>query len=180
MRLEAQEWGFLPSMGVEFYNEILKGTSESKWGFGTVCIDCEERILGFIYAATDLQKYYKDILLRRGIKLAFWALIRLLKQPKLIWGLLKYFRYPAIVPYNYIKAEWLTMVVRKESRNKGIAKKLTLSLIDEYRRRGVRQFRSTVASNNKIICMIHDRFGFQPLGTFELNGERINMYVYNL
>jgi GNAT superfamily N-acetyltransferase len=180
IRFEAQEWGFLSSMGVEFYSKILEGTSESKWGFGIVCLDGEEKILGFVYGATDLHKYYRDILFRKGIRLACMAFMELLKQPHLIWGLLKYFTYPERIPYKNIKAEWLTMVVGKNYRNKGIAKKLTRALIDEYRRRGVTQFRSTVSSNNKITCMIHDKFKFQFIGTFKLMGERINIYRYNV
>jgi len=180
IRFEAQEWGFLPSMGIAFFAELLKGTCESKWGFGIACVDSKERIVGFVYATTDLQKYYRNILLNRGIVLAFWAFLRLLRQPKLTWGLLQYFSYPGRIPCDHIKAEWLTLVVRREYRNKGIGKRLTLSLIDEYRRRGVKQFKSTVPSNNKISCLIHDRFGFQLLGTFELHGERINVYGYNI
>lgn len=181
IRFEAQEWGFLSSMGIAFLTELLKGTCESKWGFGIACVDSNERIVGFVYATTDLQKYYRDVFLRRGIVLAFWAFLRLLRQPKLIWGLLQYLSYPGRVHYDHhIKAEWLTMVVRTECRNRGIGKRLTLSLIDEFKRRGVKQFKSTVPSNNKISCQIHDRFGFRLLGTFELYGERINVYKYSM
>lgn len=112
--------------------------------------------------------------------MTFWASLELLRQPKLIWGLVQYLNYPGRVPCDHIKAEWLTLVIRREYRNKGIGKKLTALLIDEYMRRGVKQFKSTVPSNNKISCLIHDKFGFQLLGTFELHGERINVYVYNI
>ena len=179
MRFESQEWGFLPSMGTAFLAELFKATCDSKWGFGMVCEDPKGRIAGFVYATTHLQKYYIDILLRRGIVLLFRAFLRLLRQPRLVSGLLQYLSYPGRVPYNHIKAEWLTMVIRREYRGKGIGKKITTSLIDEYRRRGVTQFRSTVPSNNKISCLIHDSFGFQLLGKFKLHGECINIYAYN-
>jgi len=71
------------------------------------------------------------------------------------------------------------MVIRREYRSKGIGKRITISLIDEYRRRGVTQFKSTVPSNNKISCLIHDSFGFQLLGKFKLHGECMNIYAYN-
>ena len=180
MRFEAQEWGFLPSMGTSFLAELFKATCDSKWGFGIVCEDNKGRIAGFVYATTNLQNYYIDILLRRGTVLLFWAFLRLLRQPGLALGLLQYISYPGRVPYSHIKAEWLTMVIRREYRGKGIAKRITISLIDEYRRRGITQFKSTVPSNNRISCLIHDSFGFQLLGKFKLHGECINIYAYYL
>jgi RimJ/RimL family protein N-acetyltransferase len=180
IRLEAKEWGFLPAMGEAFYTELMKATCESKYGFGIVCIDKKEEIAGFVCAAIHLQKYYLEIILRRGIILVFRALMRLIRQPKLIAGLIQYFRYPQKTPYKYIKAEWLTMIVKKEYRNMGIGKKITFELIEEYRRKGVIQFKSTVPSDNRISCAIHDQFGFKFLQTFELSGVNINIYIYNL
>lgn len=180
IRLETKEWGFLPAMGEAFYTELLKATCKSKYGFGIVCVDKKEKVVGFVCATTHLQKYHLEIILRRGILLIFKALIRLLRQPELVAGLIQYLRYPQKMPCKYIKAEWLTMVIKKEYRNMGIGKKTTFSLIEEYRRKGVKQFKSTVPSNNRISCAIHDRFGFQFLKTFELNGVYINIYIYDL
>jgi ribosomal protein S18 acetylase RimI-like enzyme len=178
LRLATQEWGFLPAMGLSFQIEILKGTCGSKWGFGIVCVGENEKILGMVYAATKLSSYYKSIFLRRGFMLAFWAVLKILQNPKLFNGLLQYFIYPRKVPFKQIEAEWLTMIVDIKHRNKGIAKKLTLSLIDEYRKRGIRRFRSTVATKNTITCCLHEKFGFKLLGTFPLCGEQINIYEY--
>ena len=85
----------------------MKGTCGSKWGFGKVCINNNKRIIGFIFAATDLKKYYINILLRRGIFLSFFALLRVLRNPKLILGMIPYLLYSKRVPFGYIKAEWL-------------------------------------------------------------------------
>ena len=180
IRLETKEWGFLPAMGEAFYGELLKATCESKYGFGIICEDQKEKIAGFVCAATHFQKYYLEIILRRGILLIFRALTRLLRQPKLVSGLVQYIRYPQQMPCKYIKAEWLTMVIREGYRGKGIGEKITSSLIDEYKRRGVKQFKSTVPSNNRISCAIHKSFGFRFLETFELHGVLMNIYVYDL
>jgi GNAT superfamily N-acetyltransferase len=180
IRLDAMEWGFLPVMGEAFYSELLKATCESKFGFGIICEDQNEKMAGFICAATHLQKYQMEIIMRRGAFLIFRALSSMLRQPQLISGLFQYFRYPQKMPCKNVKAEWLTMVVRKEYRGQGIGKKFTSSLIDEYKRRGVKQFISTVPSNNKISCAIHKNFGFRFLGTFSLHGDCINIYVYNI
>lgn len=180
IRLETKEWGFLPAMGEAFYTELLLATCESKYGFGIICEDQKEKIVGFVCASTNLQKYHLEIILRRGILLIFRAFISLSRQPRLVSGLIQYLSYPHKMPYKHINAEWLTMVVRKEYRDKGIGKKITSSLINEYRRRGVKQFKSTVPSNNRISCAIHKSFGFRFLGTFGLHGDYINIYVYNL
>jgi GNAT superfamily N-acetyltransferase len=180
IRFEVQEMGFLPSMGIRFYTEILKGTCASKWGFGVVCTDSEERIAGFVCASIHLQKYYRDVILRRGVFLAFWAFLRVLRQSELLKGLLQYFGNPGRDPYSHVKAEWLTMVVGKDYRGKGLGRKLTLSVIDEYRRRGVEEFLSTVPSDNRISCSMHDKYGFELLGTFESHGIRLNVYRYSI
>ncbi|MBN1134504.1 MAG: GNAT family N-acetyltransferase [Methanosarcinaceae archaeon] len=178
IRFEIQEWGFLPSLGVDFLSELLKGTCESKWGFGIACLDKKEKIAGFVFATTDLKKYYRDILFRRGALMAFFAFLRLLQKPDLIHGIVQYLGYPDKMSHDAIKAEWLTMVVREEYRNKKIGNILTSSLIEEFRKRGVKQFKSTVASKNEISCRIHVRYGFKFMRTFNLHGEEINVYKY--
>ena len=112
--------------------------------------------------------------------MAWWALLRILKQPKLLHGLVQYFVYPVRLPFKEIEAEWLTMVVDREYRNRGIAKALMASLIEEYRKRTIKKFRSTVADRNTITCRLHDKFGFTLLGTFPLCGDQINVYKYEL
>ncbi len=180
IRLKTEEWGFLPALGEAFYGELLRATCESKFGFGIICEDQKKETAGFICAATHLQKYHLEIILRRGILLILRALPSLLRQPKLVSGLVQYIRYPQHVPCKYIKAEWLTMVIREEYRGKGIGRKITSSLIAEYRRRGVKQFKSTVRSNNRISCAIHKNFGFRFVEAFELHGVPMNLYVYDL
>ena len=129
MRLETKEWGFLPALGEAFYAELLKATCDSRYGFGIVCEDEHEKIAGFVCASTHLQKYHHDIILRRGIFLILTAFISLLKKPGLISGIIQYILYPQKIPCKDIKAEWLTMVIRKEYRGKGIGKKITCSFI---------------------------------------------------
>lgn len=180
IRFEIQEWGFLPSLGVNFLTELLKGTCESKWGLGIACLDKKGEIAGFVFATTDLKKYYRDILLRRGALMVFFAFLKLLQKPDLIHGIIQYLVYPDKMSRDTIKAEWLTMVVREEYRNKRIGNILTSSLIEEFRKRGIKQFKSTVASKNEISCRIHDRYGFKFMRTFKLHGEEINVYKYTI
>ena len=180
LRLGAQDWGFLPAMGLSFQIEILKGTCESKWGFGIVCVEEEDKIVGMVYAATNLSNYYKSIFLCRGVMLAFWAFLRILRHPKLVNGLVQYLIYPSTVPFKQIEAEWLTMVVDAKHRNNGIANKLMSTLIEEFKKRGIRKFKSTVATKNIITCYLHDKFGFKLLGTFPFCDDLVNIYEYKI
>jgi len=179
IRFEVQEMDFLPSLGIRFYTEWLKGTCESKWGFGLVCTDSEERIAGFICASVHLPKYYRDIIFRRGIFLAFWSFLKVLRQPKLLLGLLEYLDVSEKAACSRVNAELITYVVGKNYRGRGLGNKLITSLIDEFRRRGVKEFLSTVSSDNIISCLIHEKNGFKLLGTFELHGQK-NLYKYSL
>lgn len=180
IRLDSMEWGFLPALGVGFYSELLKATCDSKFGFGIICEDKSERMAGFVCAATHLLKYQMEIIIRRGFFLVLRSLRKVVMEPQTASGLFQYLRYPQKMPCKKVKAEWLTMVVRKEYRGQGIGKKLTFSLIDEYEKRGIKQFISTVPSNNKISCAIHEDFGFRIWGTFNLHGDCLNIYVYDI
>ena len=180
LRFEAKKNGLLPHMGVRFYTEVLKGTCESRWGFGKVCVDKNDKIAGFVFAATDLKKYYKEIIIRRAFSLSFFAFLKALQQPKLIQIIILYLLYSKRVPFGDIKAEWLTMMVRREYRGRGIGEKLALSLTDEFKNRNITQYKSTVAVENIVSCRLHEKLGFKFLGTFELGGESINIYKYDI
>ena len=180
LRFAEHNTGFLSSMSLEFHAEILKGTCKSKWGFGLVCVGENEKIIGMLYAATNLKKYYRSILLRKWPMLAWRASLTLIKRPMLIRGVVQYFFYPARTSSDSVEAEWLTMVVDRNYRGKGIAKALTKSLIEEYKKRGTKKFRSTVAANNIISCRLHEKYGFKLTDSFELCGNQINVYHYYL
>lgn len=180
IRLNATEWGFLPVMGETFYCELLKATCKSKFGFGIICEDQDAKMAGFVCAATHIKKYQREIIIRRGMLLIFRALSRIFRQPQLISGLFQYLRYPQKMPCKDVNAEWLTMVIRKEFRGRGIGTNFTAALIEEYKKRGVKQFISTVPSNNEISCAIHKSFGFWFRGTFILNDNSMNIYVYDI
>lgn len=179
VRFEERELSFLPSLGVNFLIEVLKSTAKSKWGFGLVCLE-GEKLVGLSLVATDLKKYYLDILFRRGIFLAFWGLMELVKNKNLIKRTFDYFLFPIKIPYHDIKAQWLTLIIKKEYRNKGIGRKLTLSLIEEFKRRNVKKFKSTVFLYNKVSRLMHHKYGFKSLGTFQFDKEQLELYIYNI
>ena len=180
LRLAEQDWGFLSAMDISFHAEILKGTCASKWGFGLVCVGEGEKIIGMAYAATNLERYYRSIIFRRGFMLAILAFITVLKKPRLITGLFQYLLYPSQKPFMKNEAEWLTMVVDREQRNKGIAHAMLTALIEEYEKRGVKKFRSTVMARNVKSCRLHETKGFRLLGSFILCGDSVNVYEYDI
>lgn len=180
LRFENEEWGFLPSMGMKFYTELLKATCDSKWGFGIVCKDNNETTAGFVCACIDINKYYREVIIKRGIILVFLAFLKLLRYPRLIIGSFQHLNNHTRGFYNDVKAEWLIMVVKRNYRGQGIGKKLTSSLISEYRKRGVKKFNSTVRTDNMISCHIHEKVGFQFIGRFESHDEKMNRYRYEI
>jgi len=180
LRFEADEWGLLPLLGKGFFAEILRATCDSKWGFGMVCVNTERRIAALIVASLDIQKYYYDIIMRRGPMLAFKGLIELMRNPKLVYTLYGYFNYSGNVPQHGIPAEWLTLVVRKQYRGRRLGQMMTQALIQEYRKRGVKRFRSTVNSANIVSCHLHDISGFHLLETVSILGQSLNVYKYDI
>ncbi len=180
IRFQEQSMGFVPLLGSKFYTELLRGICESRWGFGKVCINERNKVVGFVFASTCLDQCYLDLLFHRGLSLFFCVVSKLIKNPHLIWGITKYASYPKSTPFKNIKAEWLSMVVKKEYRKIGLGKEFTTSIIKEYKKRKVKQFKSTVPAQNKISCSIHEKFGFKLIGQYELHYEKINIYKYKL
>jgi hypothetical protein len=105
IRFESGEWGLLPALGRDFYTEILLGTCDSKWVFGKVCLADGKDIAGFIVASTDINKYYKEIMIKRGIWLAFWVMVALLRKPSLFKELSGYLNYSGKIPQYNIPSE---------------------------------------------------------------------------
>jgi GNAT superfamily N-acetyltransferase len=180
IRFGALDWGLLPLLGEGFYEELLKGTCDTKWGFGKVCEEKGGRIAGFIVAATDIGRYNQDILRRRTLPLILKGAWGLRKNYRRVGDLMGYLNYSGKVPMHGIPAEWLTMVVREQYRGMGLANLLTNALIDEYRRRGISEFRSTLESRNVTSCHLHERFGFTLLEQVELLGQTMSIYKYRV
>ncbi len=180
IRFGALDWGILPLLGEGFYEEILKGTCETKWGFGKVCVEENGGIAGFIVASTDIGRYYNDIFMRRGLYLMIKGGFGLIKNYRRLGDLMGYLNYSGKIPTHGIPAEWLTMVVNDKYRGMGLANLLTGALIDEYKKRGIAEFRSTLDSRNVKSCSLHEKFGFLLLEQVSLLGQIMNVYKYQI
>jgi ribosomal protein S18 acetylase RimI-like enzyme len=180
IRFEESGIGFLPVLGLSFYSELLEGTCSSKWGFGKVCVNANKRVVGFVFAATDIRRFFLDIFFRKGLFLFISSIRCVLAKPKLLEGIIRHLFYPNFTPVKRIKAEWLTMSVSEIYRNRGIGKALTSALTKEFKSRNIFQYKSTVASKNKISCLMHERLGFKLIGSFYSGREMILVYKYDL
>lgn len=179
LRLKEENIGFLQRLGYRFYSEILKGTCYSNWGFGKVCVDNDNNV-GFIIATTHLKKYYADILLKRGFHLLLYTCLQIMRNSDLLKGVIEYILYPKTFKNDLINAEWLTMVVADDYRSRGMGKLLTSALIDEYRKRNIYIFKSTVMKDNLISCKLHKKFGFHLLYEINFNNKIMNVYKYEI
>jgi ribosomal protein S18 acetylase RimI-like enzyme len=179
LRFEEADTSLFIFFGLKFFTEVLKATTRSRWGFGLVCLE-KGKLIGFTLAVTDLKRYYLDILFRRGAFLLFELSSRLITSKGLLRRILSCFLYPSKVPNYNIKAQWLTLVVKKEYRNNGIGRKLTFSLIEEFKRRNINKFKSTIPLANSISCSMHRKYGFKLIETFLFGGDQFELYIYEM
>lgn len=180
LRMEAAGVGFLPKLGERFYAELLAATIAAPTAFGSACVDAGGRLAGFTIATVDGRRTSREMLQRRGVRLAWAAARALLRQPGLIVSALRYGLRASNAPRSEFPAEWLTMIVAREAEGRGLGTRLTQALFDEYRRRGVTTFKSTVAAHNAASCRIHDKLGFERLCVYELGGEPTVLYLMRL
>jgi len=174
--------GFISSLGNRFLSILYKHISESTVSFSLVAKD-NEKIIGFITGTENLSKFYKDFFMKKFF-VAFFTLLPYFFNPKIIFKISETFLYPKRknkISKNMPTAELLSIVVDKEYREKGVAKKLFQELVNEYKKRGINEFKVIVGSNLLNAIKFYEKMGCRYLDKIQVHkGEDSLIYVYNI
>ncbi len=71
----------------------------------------------------------------------------------------------------------LSIYIDKNHRNKGIGKKILEELLIKGKENGIRVILSRVTKDNKISKKIHDKYGFELVGTMKEVGYKFGRYL---
>ncbi|HDY69138.1 MAG TPA: GNAT family N-acetyltransferase [Candidatus Scalindua sp.] len=169
--------GFLSSLGSPFLKLIYQSMVNSNNAFCIVAIE-KKNIIGFVSGAIDIGGFYKDFLRRNFIKASTILLPKILNfqfAKKIIETLL----YPARKEQNLPEAELLSIVVDKNYRGKGIARKLFEKLEEEFKTRSVNRFKVIVGSKLISARRFYEKMGGILHSEVEVHkGEKSNIYIY--
>ncbi|MCP4260024.1 MAG: GNAT family N-acetyltransferase [Planctomycetes bacterium] len=176
LHIQCISTGFISSMGIDFVTCLYEAIVRSKSSFGVVAIR-DEKVLGFAAFTTNINKLYKSMVWRKGLKFALLLAGQMcsLKRVKKIFETLF---YPArIKNMNLPSAELLSITVASEEQRKGLANKLIEMGFRHCRKRGVDKVKVLIGADNKAGNKLYLNYGFEPAGQINNHGVLSNIYI---
>ncbi len=137
----------------------------------------ENSILGFAAFTTNLNKLYKSVILKRGLRFTLLLTCRVfsLQTIKKIFETLSYPN--RIKRMDLPKAELLSIVVADESRGKGLGGQLLQKGLAECAKRGIEKVKVLVGAGNKPANKLYLKCGFELVRQIDSHGVVSNLYV---
>ena len=176
LHIQCISTGFISSMGIDFVTSLYDAIVKSKSSLGVVAVR-NEKVIGFVSFTTNLNKLYKSIIRRKGLKFALllagnmWSLKRIKKIFETLF-------YPArIKKMNLPSAELLSIAVAPEEQRKGLAGQLIEKGLRLYRKTGVDKVKVLIGADNKAGNKLYLKTGFELIGQIVNHGVLSNIYV---
>jgi len=176
LHIQCISTGFISSMGIDFVTSLYDAIVKSKSSLGVVAVR-NGKVLGFAAFTTNLNKLYKSVVWRKGLKFALllagnmWSRKRVKKMFETLF-------YPARTKkMNLPPAELLSIVVGPEERGKGLAGKLIEKGFRHCRKTGVDKVKVLIGADNKAGNKLYLKSGFELVGQIVNHGVLSNIYV---
>ena len=176
LHIQCISTGFISSMGIDFVTSLYDAIVKSKSSLGVVAVK-NGKVIGFVAFTTNLNKLYKSIIRRKGLKFALLLAgnVLSLRRIKKIFETLS---YPArIKKMNLPSAELLSIAVAPEERRKGLASQLIEKGLRLYRKTGVDKVKVLIGADNKAGNKLYLKSGFELIGQIVNHGVLSNIYV---
>lgn len=179
LHVEGQPGTVLTTLGKEFLTALYAELDRSEHGLAFVAVS-EGRVVGIIAGSTDTRALFRDLVWKRGLRLALPVARRLLRKPALLWRVLQTLAYPNKLRAKTGDAEFLFIGVSSEMRRQGIASRMLEVLIAACKERGATGLLSTVEASNPRANPFHVKWGFEIIGHLKLYGRPMNLYYLPL
>jgi len=177
---EAISWGRLSELGHGFTTLLHLHLINSRHA---VCYVAERdgEILGYAAVATDVSKFYREFLWRRGLIAAVRLLPRIF-QPRHRRTIMRGLTYFPEAHPNDPQAEVLSFAVRPRVKQSGIGKAIFRAISDELKARGVTAIKvGTTEATNEAANTFYRRLGFEMIRTTRFyDDSQVNVYVYRI
>jgi ribosomal protein S18 acetylase RimI-like enzyme len=176
LHIQCISTGFISSMGIDFVTSLYDAIVKSKSSLGVVAVR-NEKVIGFVAFTTNLNKLYKSIIRRKGLKFALLLAGNMLSLRR-IKKIFETLSYPArIKKMNLPSAELLSIAVAPEERRKGLAGQLIEKGLRLYRKTGVDKVKVLIGADNKAGNKLYLKSGFELIGQIVNHGVLSNIYV---
>lgn len=176
LHVKGIEGGFISSLGVEFVEALYEVVILDKTSFGFVADD-EGNVVGFIAFTVNLNRLYRRIILKSGVRFAFILAGKLLSL-KRIKKVCETFFYPSrTARLNLPNAELLAVVIASDSGGKGFGAQLTHVGLEECAKRGIGNVKVMVGKDNIQANKLYSKCGFELICQIDSHGVASNIYV---
>lgn len=165
------EKGFLSSLPAVFLEKLYVAIIENDF-----CIVAKEggEITGFIAGTKNIKKLYAHFLKKYFFYSIIFLLPKIFSAKKIVETLF----YPK---NEDIKAELLTIAVKKEFQGQGVAKKMFEVFVSEMKNRDVSIFKVLVGEELLPAISFYEKNGFAFLKETEVHkGHKSRIYIYKL
>jgi len=176
LHIQCISTGFISSMGIDFVTSLYDAIVKSKSSLGVVAVR-NEKVIGFVSFTTNLNKLYKSIIRRKGLKFALLLAGNVLSLRR-IKKIFETLFYPSrIKKMNLPAAELLSIAVAPEEQRKGLAGQLIEKGLRLYRKTGVDKVKVLIGADNKAGNKLYLKTGFELIGQIVNHGVLSNIYV---
>ncbi|MEM1132711.1 MAG: GNAT family N-acetyltransferase [Pseudomonadota bacterium] len=177
LHLSGLQQGFLSSLGPSIMRLIFEHGARSDYGIFLVSKRNDET-QGFLLGTLDTGKFYKDFILKRGVKAAFILLPKIfsLETVRKIFETLFYPSKNEL--YDLPGAELMDIVISDGSRGSGVGSALFTAFSTRLHQSGIPKFKVTTGEQLTEAAKFYEKHGGEYSGSIELHrGSNIRVYV---
>lgn len=172
---------FLTFLGSGFLRQLYKGFIEHNGSDLIVAVE-DDRIVGFLAYSEDLSSFYKYLLKRHLLSLAWYAVLAFIRKPKIFFRLIRAFGYSKDAARDEKYVELSSIGVLPEMEGKGVGSKMICALKSKVDAQKFQYIKlETDAENNEGANAFYQKNDFvldHEYVTHE--GRKMNEYRYYL
>ena len=176
LHIQCISTGFISSMGIDFVTSLYEAIAQSKISFGVVVVR-DDKVLGFAAFTLNINKLYKSVVWRKGLKFALLLAGQMLSITR-IKKMLETLFYPSrIKNMNLPSAELLSIAVASEEQRKGLAGKLIENGLQHYKKTDIDKIKVLIGVDNKAGNKLYRKYGFELAGQINNHSVLSNIYI---
>jgi len=171
---------FLTSLDRDVLSSMYNNYISSELGCAYVYIT-HETILGFIVGTVNPSVYYNQLLRKRGLRIFWLTLKRVIKEPGILKEIVKrdfsgFFR-PNESEESYRRASLDSVAVKPEYWGTDIARQLTEVFLNDLKARGVSEVHLGVTEENVRAKRFYEKMGFKNIrASVDNYGRKSSIY----
>lgn len=162
---------FLPSLGLDFLERVYYPAALRSAHAATFVAMVDSYAVGFVTVASNPRELSHDMLRRRGMQLATYALRAALRDYRYLTKCLAVCRAAALTGKNPSEGEISFIAVQAPFRGRGLGRELVAAALKFLSDCGVRSCRTKTLAHNHTVIQMYENIGWHVRDRFRLIGR---------